>query len=716
MLRSLFAIAATAILVGSLPTAAVAGQGFFDDDGTTHEASIEAIANVGITKGCNPPTNDRFCPNDPVTRGQMAAFLVRALSLPDGGPAGFGDTRGHTFEADIDRLAAAGITKGCNPPANDRFCPDDPVTRGQMAAFVVRALGLSDDGGGNRFVDDDGSVFEADIARLAAAGITKGCNPPANDRYCPDDPVTRGEMATFLTRALDLPTTPPPGFVTADTDLALVGRYHVVRRGDPVPYVRDAAYLPRSFDRGVDVDPDRDATVEVDSAGRYRGWDLLVPSTRWEFLNYAKLDDWFHFELTRPARVAVVWWDDEPAPSWLSDWELGGTVVIDGRLGQAYERDFGAGEVVLGSVEAGTEWRRMYLVLLAEAGGTPTPTPPAPPGFTAPPPNRPCPTWVHDRYTTTGPDGAAYQTWHPQIDPVYWCYFGHEHGSDPALIPGAPKVPYAYVSTRLGTPEPDAGFKEFTFRDFTGDYWVRFVVHGGTAGQGRVCARFHTLYVQVYDRSGNEMVNVGFKNDYGAAVATSASGGGVLTPTACGYSMPALAGQVDPLQNRSINIGPDSHDYERWDSRAETTATINLGLVRFEHEFDTRNPMSHCRNRTCDRVEIRDVEYEDGTRRTLKMASWRSDFVIDADHALGQGEFFTDPYGRVARSPDAADSVRQYVTPGFTLGFSKDSDATRIECVAVDPWTFEYRCLQLGDGESVPSPPDRHIEFSLWRN
>jgi hypothetical protein len=52
------------------------------------------------------------------------------------------------------------------------------------------------------FVDDDASVFEAGIERLAAAGITKGCNPPANDMFCPNDAVTRAQMAAFLHRAL----------------------------------------------------------------------------------------------------------------------------------------------------------------------------------------------------------------------------------------------------------------------------------------------------------------------------------------------------------------------------------------------------------------------------------------------------------------------------------------------------------------------------------
>ncbi len=115
----------------------------------------------------------------------------------------FWDDDGSLFEADIEKLAIAGITNGCNPPTNNRFCPDNPLTRGGMAALLVRALNPTATGGTLLF-DDNPSVFEADIEKLAAAGITKGCNPPANDHYCPYDRVTRGEMAAFLVRALDL--------------------------------------------------------------------------------------------------------------------------------------------------------------------------------------------------------------------------------------------------------------------------------------------------------------------------------------------------------------------------------------------------------------------------------------------------------------------------------------------------------------------------------
>ncbi len=176
---------------------------FVDDDGSVFESDIEWLAGEEITRGCNPPVNDMFCPNDAVTRGQMAAFLVRALGLTDdGGGSRFVDADGSVFESSIAKLAAAGITQGCNPPVNDMFCPNDAVTRGQMAAFLVRALGYSDDGGGDIFDDDDGSIFETQIDKLATAGVTRGCNPPANTMFCPTDEVTRGQMAAFLRRAL----------------------------------------------------------------------------------------------------------------------------------------------------------------------------------------------------------------------------------------------------------------------------------------------------------------------------------------------------------------------------------------------------------------------------------------------------------------------------------------------------------------------------------
>jgi len=175
---------------------------FADDDNSVFLSDIEWLAAEDITKGCNPPYNTLFCPTQVVTRGQMAAFLSRALGYTDSPDAGFTDTGGSVFETDINKLAAAGVTVGCNPPANDMFCPNDPVTRGQMAAFLVRAFDYASVDGDISFTDIGGNVFETNVLQLATAGVTKGCNPPANDMFCPNDPVTRGQMAAFLHRAI----------------------------------------------------------------------------------------------------------------------------------------------------------------------------------------------------------------------------------------------------------------------------------------------------------------------------------------------------------------------------------------------------------------------------------------------------------------------------------------------------------------------------------
>jgi hypothetical protein len=186
------------------------GGTFWDDYLNIHEANIEAIAATGVTRGCNPPTSDRFCPDDPVDRGQMAAFLARALDLPTTSTDYFTDDDESIFEDDINRLALAGITKGCNPPESDRYCPDSTVNREQMAAFLARAKDLPATDI-DFFTDDDGSLFEGDINRLALAGITKGCNPPESDKFCPSNRVLRDQMASFLARALNLdPLVPPP--------------------------------------------------------------------------------------------------------------------------------------------------------------------------------------------------------------------------------------------------------------------------------------------------------------------------------------------------------------------------------------------------------------------------------------------------------------------------------------------------------------------------
>jgi hypothetical protein len=165
--------------------------GFSDIAGSVHRGNIIKMANLGITK-----VESSYRPDDAVTRGEMAAFLRRALSLPLSDRDFFTDDGGSIFQDDINSIAQYGITVG----SGGKFFPTDNVTRGQMAAFIKRAFQLGA-GGATPFTDISTSIFQGDIEAIYAADITVGTSATT---YSPRDLVTRGQMATFLARALGL--------------------------------------------------------------------------------------------------------------------------------------------------------------------------------------------------------------------------------------------------------------------------------------------------------------------------------------------------------------------------------------------------------------------------------------------------------------------------------------------------------------------------------
>jgi uncharacterized protein YkwD len=169
-----------------------------DVAGTTHADSIRRVVAAGIAQGHADGT---FRPGRPVTRGQMAAFLTRALRLSDPGPGRtpLRDVDGSTHQAAIRAVVAAGIAQG---HADGTFRPSEPVTRGQMATFLTRALRLSDPGAGRSELHDvAGSTHRAAIRAVVAAEIAHGHR---DGTFRPGQPVTRGQLAAFLTRALRL--------------------------------------------------------------------------------------------------------------------------------------------------------------------------------------------------------------------------------------------------------------------------------------------------------------------------------------------------------------------------------------------------------------------------------------------------------------------------------------------------------------------------------
>jgi S-layer homology domain len=137
----------------------------------------------------------------------MAVFLLKAslgkgYSPPACTTAPFGDVPcSSLYAAWIQDLVARGITSGCGAGA---YCPGSPVTREQMAVFLLKTLGVTPGPCATApFADVPcTSPFAPWIQELVARGITAGCSAGT---YCPTSPITRDQMAVFLVKTFNLP-------------------------------------------------------------------------------------------------------------------------------------------------------------------------------------------------------------------------------------------------------------------------------------------------------------------------------------------------------------------------------------------------------------------------------------------------------------------------------------------------------------------------------
>jgi hypothetical protein len=170
---------------------------------------VETLAANGVTSGCSA-TPSLYCPNNSVSRAQMAVFLLKSKLGSDHVPPAatgsvFLDVPANAFAAAwIEELAGLGVTGGCG---GGNYCPGSPVTRAQMSAFLLKALSGSDHvppAASSVFADvPDADSFEPWIMELYDMAVTGGC-ATSPLRYCPANPVTRGQMAPFLVKTFNL--------------------------------------------------------------------------------------------------------------------------------------------------------------------------------------------------------------------------------------------------------------------------------------------------------------------------------------------------------------------------------------------------------------------------------------------------------------------------------------------------------------------------------
>ena len=194
------------------------GGTFIDDDGIRAEGYIESLVAAGVVRGCDAG-GTLYCPGATLSRGQMAAFLARARNLPPASQDYFWDDNGTTHEDAINRLADNGIAQGVG---NGAYDPSGQISRGQIAAFVVRAFSLAPSWI-DWFDDDNGSNQEFNINSGRSADVLEPC--AAGTRfYCPTDPLLRSDMAVLVAKASGLaPSPPPPRNADATTSTSVAG-------------------------------------------------------------------------------------------------------------------------------------------------------------------------------------------------------------------------------------------------------------------------------------------------------------------------------------------------------------------------------------------------------------------------------------------------------------------------------------------------------------
>ena len=178
----------------------------FPNDPSAFMASIVKLIAAGITQGCGVGI---YCPNNTITRAEMAIFLIRAkfglcFTPPPATGTVFTDVPANAFGArHIELLASLGVTSGCG---GGKYCPNATVTRDAMAVFLLRTLlgsGFVPPPATGKFTDVPVSnPFAKWIEELARRNITGGCG---FNTYCPGNPNTRGEMAAFISRTFGLP-------------------------------------------------------------------------------------------------------------------------------------------------------------------------------------------------------------------------------------------------------------------------------------------------------------------------------------------------------------------------------------------------------------------------------------------------------------------------------------------------------------------------------
>ncbi|KAI0557747.1 hypothetical protein FGB62_267g06 [Gracilaria domingensis] len=332
---------------------------------------------------------------------------------------------------------------------------------------------------------------------------------------------------------------------------------------------------------------------------------------------------------------------------------------------------------------------------------------------TAVAPNVKCPAWLHDLHVTPTRDADVaerqgerifWRTWHPAIDPLFWCYYDHEHGS----FPGKYRPPFHYTAFKTADPttsngrqaESHNGFKVFSFALNSQQKFVVMAVHMHVSHARRFTTRFHTIVFAILDKNWRLEAEVQMKMDFGAAVVTWAN----QTEQVISAVDAQIAKELDQRQvlaRRRFNLlNVDSHYpssvdqryllhnflkarvgnerevlkgvYEHWRGPLNSCLRPKTEQLNRGFNFDVRNPSTAMRyiNATTD-ASMQKLSGDNVNRflKILDTLQFGAEFCHFGGRELKEvgkgGVFFTDPYFSKLEKGAGKNSVRQFISPNL---------------------------------------------------
>jgi len=533
------------------------------------------------------------------------------------------------------------------------------------------------------------STIESTATVMLTEIGTETVAPTVTASYMPTNSTTSTMTPTSTPTVTPTATaTPTPTAGPVAVDRVLLARYE----GGGIGKWENMRYRPRQWVAGTTFHDQSVGDFSVTNAGSFSGWDFLETDNEGS-RRVSALTNHYVLTLNRSARVGVIWREAGYLPAWLQSWTNAGSIRVthqSGGIGNypVYTKDVPAGDVILGGMfPPDANVPNVYWVILAESGGHPALSPDA-----SVSPNATCPSWLHDSW---GP------AWHPQIDPTHWCYYRHDHGTNPAYLGAGWNPTFGAVATKAGMSEGHAGFKIIVFDDAsTPDLRWGVHIHQGSASLARVCVSHHTLEViAVQPSTGAVLADVQLMANFGQSRHNETETS--LSPVNCPDQDITSTGsgtRLVPVQSWPGD-GDGPTFYEPW--RTDNFTDPNLPPTM---QHDTLGMAGNIVVNVVDQILI--CAEPTCASGVLTGGSGTNIFITDNDFGIatpahGGGSFCTDPMGIAVMDCGDSGAVSQYVATALSLVMNANA-----HCADALGWSRMYVCgTSNGNSEREQSIP-----------